>query len=435
MYSLLITVFVIGYIFIALEHPVRIDKTASAIITGVLCWLVVAMGTDFFLPHVPQGEPSITFVHTALLEHVGDISEILFFLLGAMTIVELIDSHDGFSMITDRIKTTHRTKLLWILCLLTFFLSAVLDNLTTSIVMATLLKKLISDRNELYFFGGMVIIAANAGGAWSPIGDVTTIMLWIGGQVSALNVISTLFIPSLLCIIVPLLLASIKMKGHIASAEPSYAGDRAALVSSKERNIVFWLGIGGLLLVPVFKTVTHLPPFMGVLLFLGILWVATEILHKNKEYSVKKSFVISGVIRKIDTPSVLFFLGILLAVSGLQTAGVLSDLANYLQSSFGNLYAINTAIGALSAVVDNVPLVAGAMGMYPLTEYPQDHLFWELLSFCAGTGGSMLIIGSAAGVAIMGILRIDFIWYFKKISWLALAGYLSGVLYLYLINP
>lgn len=435
MYSLLITVFVIGYIFIALEHPVRIDKTASAIITGVLCWLVVAMGTDLFLPHIPQGEPSITFVHTALLEHVGDISEILFFLLGAMTIVELIDSHDGFSMITDRIKTTHKTKLLWILCLLTFFLSAVLDNLTTSIVMATLLKKLISDRKELYFFGGMVIIAANAGGAWSPIGDVTTIMLWIGGQVSALNVISTLFIPSLLCIIVPLLLASIKMKGHISSAEPSYSRDRAASASSKERNIVFWLGIGGLLLVPVFKTVTHLPPFMGVLLFLGILWVVTEILHKNKEYSVKKNFVISGVIRKIDTPSVLFFLGILLAVSGLQTAGVLSDLADYLQSSFGNLYVINTAIGALSAVVDNVPLVAGAMGMYPLTEYPQDHLFWELLSFCAGTGGSMLIIGSAAGVAIMGILRIDFIWYFKKISWLALAGYLSGILYLYLINP
>lgn len=440
MYWFLIVVFVLGYLFIALEHSIHIDKAASAILTGVLCWTILVFGSATLLGGHPELaghlDQTIHFIDKELLEHIGEIAEILFFLLAAMTIVELIDAHRGFQVVTDKITTTSRIKLLWIICTLTFFFSAALDNLTTSIVMAALLKKLIDKKEDLWFFGGMVVIAANAGGAWSPIGDVTTIMLWIGGQVTAMNIILTLFIPSVVCLLVPLLVVTTRIKGEVD--RPILSKDSSEHhhqeVSNFEQKFVFWFGIGGLLFVPIFKSITHLPPFMGMLLSLGLLWVLTEIIHKHKEYDSKKGLLVTGVIRRIDTPSILFFLGILLAVASLQTAGHLRDLATILSTNFSSVYVVNVFIGLLSAIVDNVPLVAGAMGMYSLETYPTDNLFWELLAYCAGTGGSALIIGSAAGVAIMGLLRIDFVWYLKNISWLALIGYFSGVLYLYLIH-
>ncbi|MEZ4885579.1 MAG: sodium:proton antiporter NhaD [Chitinophagales bacterium] len=438
MYWFLILVFVLGYLFIALEHSIHVDKAASAILTGVLCWTILVFGSGSLLGAHPELaghlEETTHFIDEALLEHVGEIAEILFFLLAAMTIVEMIDAHKGFQVVTDKITTTSRIKLLWIICTLTFFFSAVLDNLTTAIVMAALLKKLIHKKEDLWFFGGMVVIAANAGGAWSPIGDVTTIMLWIGGQITAMNIIITLFIPSVLCLLLPLLVVTARVKGNIERPKLSKhsSGHVEQDVSNFEQKFVFWFGVGGLLFVPVFKSVTHLPPFMGMLLSLGALWVLTELIHRHKANESKKGLSVSGVIRRIDTPSILFFLGILLAVASLQTAGHLRDLATILSNQFSSIYIINTFIGLLSAVVDNVPLVAGAMGMYSLETYAPDNTFWELLAYCAGTGGSALIIGSAAGVAIMGLLRIDFMWYLKNISWLALIGYFSGIAFLYL---
>lgn len=439
MYWLLISVFVLGYLFIALEHNVKIDKAASAILTGVLCWTILLFGRDTLLGAHPEMtghlDEAAHFLDRTLLEHVGEIAEILFFLLAAMTVVELIDAHKGFQVVTDRITTTSRIKLLWIICTITFFFSAALDNLTTAIVMAALLKKLIAGKEDLWFYGGMVVIAANAGGAWSPIGDVTTIMLWIGGQITASKIVLAVFLPSLLCLLVPLAFLTLKMKGEV-ERPVLLKGDGAHhhQVSSFEQKFIFWLGVGGLLFVPVFKNFSHLPPFMGMLLSLGVLWVVTEVIHRDKQYESKAGLSVSGVIRKIDTPSILFFLGILLAVASLQTAGHLTDLANLLDATFSDIYLVNIFIGLLSSVVDNVPLVAGAMGMYSLETYPQDHSFWELLAYCAGTGGSALIIGSAAGVAIMGLLKIDFIWYLKRITLLALLGYFSGVLVMYLIG-
>lgn len=439
MYLLILVIFVIGYTFIALEHKFKIDKAASALLTGVLCWTVLVFGRDTLLAHNPELsnhlEDSITFIDHTLLEHVGEIAEILFFLLAAVTIVELVDAHKGFQVVTDKISTTSRSKLLWIICIITFFFSAALDNLTTTIVMATLLKKLMTKKEDLWLFGGMIVIAANAGGAWSPIGDVTTIMLWIGGQITALKIISSVFLPSLLCLLLPLGILSFQLKGTVkrpaGSVDKSHHHDHE--VSGFEQSFLFWAGIGSLLFVPVFKSITHLPPFMGMLLSLSILWVATELIHRNKEESTRSGLSIVGVLRRIDTPTILFFLGILLAVSALQTAGHLQDLANLLDRSLSDIYVINLVIGLLSSIVDNVPLVAGAMGMYSTDIYPQDATFWKLLAYCAGTGGSALIIGSAAGVAIMGLLKIDFIWYFKKISWLALIGYFAGWLLFRLI--
>lgn len=431
MYILLAIVFIIGYIFIAFEHPFKIDKAASAILTGVICWVILVLGQDtiFSKAHEPN------FIDESILHHLGEIAQILFFLLGAMTIVELIDTHGGFHIITSKIKTTNRIKLLWIIGVVTFLLSSVLDNLTTTIVMAALLKKLMNDREDIWFFGGIVVIAANAGGAWSPIGDVTTIMLWIGGQVTAINIIKEVFIPSLVCLTVPLIILSFIKKGDVIRvSNMNNKVNQNEIASPFEASLILWLGVAGLLFVPVFKNVTHLPPFMGILFSLGVLWVVTEIMHKNKAEAHRYSLSVGNVIRKVDTPSVLFFLGILLAVASLQTGGHLEQLANALSDTFGNIYIINIIIGLISSIVDNVPLVAGAMGMYPLSLYPQDHAFWELLAFCAGTGGSALIIGSAAGVAVMGILKIDFIWYLKKISWLALIGYFSGILTYYLLN-
>ena len=419
MLTLMIVIFVLGYLAIALEHPVKVDKAASALITGVLVWtLFVLSGAD---QH---------FIEEQLLHHLSEISSILFFLLGAMTIVELVDAHEGFSIITDKITTKNRVKLLWIVSILTFFFSAALDNLTTTIVMVSLLRKLIDDKYERWFFAGIVVVAANAGGAWSPIGDVTTTMLWIGGQLTTMTIIKTLIVPSIVAMIVPLTVLSFTMKGEIV--RPVEVGNEkdSDPTTAFERNLIFFLGVAGLLFVPVFKTLTHLPPFMGMMLSLGVLWLVTEIIHRSKNKADKSQLSVIGVLRKIDTASVLFFLGILLAVAGLQSAGHLAVMAQNLNEWFGgDIYAINIVIGLLSAIVDNVPLVAGSMGMYEITSvgnFAQDGVFWQFLAFCAGTGGSALIIGSAAGVAAMGLEKIDFVWYLKKISILALLGYFAG---------
>ena len=435
MFSAIILVFGVGYLAIALEHKININKTASALLIGVVCWVMLIFGRDTLFPSMATSN-SLEFISESLLTQIGDISEILFFLLGAMTIVELIDAHEGFSIITDRIKLTSRSKLLWALSFITFFLSAALDNLTTAIVMATLLRKMIKNKNDLWIFAGMVIIAANAGGAWSPIGDVTTIMLWIGGQITTTNIIREIFVPSLVCMLVPLTILGLKLKGNLKSDSSDDLGHEKALnkVSKFEKTLVFIAGISALLFVPIFKTITHLPPFMGILFGLSIIWIMTEILHRKKNVEHKKALSIVGILERIDTPSILFFLGILMAVAALQIGGHLLQLSKILDANFESIYVINALIGALSSVIDNVPMVAGAMGMYSLETYPVDHNFWELLAYCAGTGGSMLIIGSAAGVAIMGIFKIDFIWYLKKISFVALLGYLAGIGIYMLLN-
>ncbi|KAA3635381.1 MAG: sodium:proton antiporter, partial [Bacteroidetes bacterium] len=382
MYIAMIIIFVIGYAAIALEHPLKIDKSASALLTGVLVWTALVIGGDAILG--AKGIQDITHhIDHEILHHLSEIGSILFFLLGAMTIVELIDAHEGFRVVTDRIKTTDRVKLMWILTILTFFFSAALDNLTTSIVMAAVLKKLIKDKKDLWFFAGMIIIAANAGGAWSPIGDVTTIMLWIGGQLTAGNVIVEVFLPSLAALLAPLIFVSFTYRGNIERPEEEFQRTHEP-IPNWERNLVFFLGVSMLLFVPIFKTVTHLPPFMGILLGLGVLWLVTEILHRTKNKHHYHHLTVVGTLREVDVPSVLFFLGILLAVAGLQTAGHLEQLATALDNTFdGNIYIVNMLIGILSAIVDNVPLVAGAMGMYDFSTYPVDDTFWELLAYCA----------------------------------------------------
>lgn len=414
MVVLISVIFVLGYAAIALEHPLKINKAASSLITGVLCWSVYALfSADKHLPV------------EALTEHLGDVAGILFFLMGAMTIVELIDAHDGFEVITNRIKTTNKRKLVWLLGFLTFFLSAVLDNLTTTIVLISLIRKIIPWQKDRLLFAGLVVIAANAGGAWSPIGDVTTTMLWIGGQITAGNIVMTTVLPSLVCFLVPAFFISRQVSGHVG-AKVVIERNQNFTTSSRERNSVFWLGLGTLLFVPVFKTVTHLPPYMGILLGLGVMWVITEMIHSEKDEEEKGQLSVNHALRKIDTSSILFFLGILLSIAVLQSTGQLGNIANWMNDTIGNINAITISIGLLSAVVDNVPLVAAAQGMYGLHQFPADHYFWSFLAYCAGTGGSCLVIGSAAGVAAMGLEKIDFIWYLKKMAWLALIGYLAG---------
>lgn len=452
---IVLAVFVIGYLFIALEHTFHIDKAASALLTGTVCWGLFVVGVHEVPQHLSadfagfllefEGSASKAlhvFYEHRLLHHMEDISSILFFLLGAMTIVELVDAHEGFAVITDKITTRNKVKLMWILAILTFFFSAVLDNLTTSIVMVSLLRKLISDKETRWLFAGVVIIAANAGGAWSPIGDITTTMLWIGNQLTSGVIIQNLFLPSLICLLVPVGILSFRLKGEVE--RPAIELDAKDPTSRGERNLVFTMGVAGLLFVPVFKTVTHLPPFMGMMLSLGMMWVVTEIIHRSKNHEERSHLSVIGVLRKIDAASVLFFLGILLAVSALQEIGHLMAAASWLRDTMGNVYAINVVIGLLSAIVDNVPLVAASMGMYDVTTaaagmstwegyFVQNGVFWQFLAYCAGTGGSALIIGSAAGVAVMGLERIDFVWYLKKISLLAVAGYLSGALFFWLV--
>ena len=411
--TLLIIVFILGYVAIAFEHPLKLNKAASALITGVLCWTIYMLQS--------------TEAHTAsdeLLHHLGEIASILFFLLGAMTIVELIDSHNGFDIITQKIKTTNKTKLLLLIVSITFFLSALLDNLTTAIVMTSLCSKLLSEKEDRLWFVGLIVIAANAGGAWSPLGDVTTTMLWIGGQITAISIMKQLFLPSLIACIVPALIVAYRFRGQQIVAMPkSYSTPQ----EEREGRVILFSGIGFLIFVPVFKTVTHLPPFMGMLLALGLMWVITTIIHKKKESEIAEKFTVASALQKIDTPSILFFLGILLAVSALQSFGLLKDLATFLTNTFKNDYLIGTVLGLLSAIVDNVPLVAASQGMFDLSTYPTDHPFWEFLALTTGTGGSAVIIGTAAGVAVMGIEQINFMWYLKKIGWLALMGFAAGI--------
>ncbi|HMO63016.1 MAG TPA: sodium:proton antiporter NhaD [Ferruginibacter sp.] len=413
MTALIITVFIAGYLAIALEYPLKLNKAATALLTGVLCWTILILST-----------PDKESINEQLLHHFGEIASILFFLLGAMTIVELIDIYDGFAIITGKIKTKSKVKLLWIIAVLTFFLSALLDNLTTAIVMTSLITKILDDKNDRFWFTCMVIIAANAGGAFSPLGDVTTTMLWIGGQITAQNIIVHLFLPSLAVCLVPLLIISNKFrKQKFEAAAPV----ELSAVNRSEANFILILGITLLLFVPVFKTVTHLPPFMGVLMSLSLLWVTVSFIHFNKPHKERKRYTVTHALQKIDSPSILFFLGILLAVSALQSYGILKQMADFLTASLGNVYLIGTALGIISAIVDNVPLVAAAQGMYDLSSFPTDHDFWKFLALTTGTGGSSIIIGSAAGVAAMGIEKIDFIQYLKKITWIALAGFAAGI--------
>lgn len=490
-YSLMALVFVIGYLAIALEHNIHVDKAASALLTAILVWTLLVFGADTLLVEQLANSENLgvsQFLNSELRHHLAEIAEILFFLMGAMVIVELIDAHDGFYAITSRITTTSAVTLLWTIGILTFFFSALLDNLTTTIVMVSLLRKLVADKEMRWWYVGMVVICANAGGAWSPIGDVTTTMLWIGNQVTASKIIVDLIVPSLIAAAVPLTILSFFFKGKqvfrpkdpkpapqasssnylgpiadgndTANAKAMYMesvpttspeslpkGQIAAIAQSSITNqmriSVLVLGLSALAFVPIFKTITHLPPYMGILFGLGVLWVYTEIMHRHHDWYVKEHMTVVGVLTRVDIPSILFFLGILLAVAALATAGHLTDVALWLDTTFGNLYIINVLIGLLSSLVDNVPLVAGAMKMYPLltdaslaglsgdelarqSQFIQDGAFWHFLAYCAGTGGSCLIIGSAAGVAAMGMEKLSFTWYLKRISILALIGYLAG---------
>lgn len=441
----IIAVFVIGYVLIALEHPIKINKTATALLTGVICWtlfmiseppatmLTSAHFTDFVenLKRTVADFSSLTadqihreYVIDQLGEHLDEIAQILFFLMGAMTIVELVDAHQGFRVVTDRIKTQNPKKLLWIICWVTFFLSAVLDNLTTTIVMVSLIRKIIPNKEMRLFFAGMIIVAANAGGAWSPIGDVTTTMLWIGGQITASAIIKNTIIPSMVCMIVPLLYLSFKLKGTLGFDEKKF--DPAGRHEVSGGRLMLLLGVAALISVPIFKTVTHLPPYLGMMLGLGVLWVVSELINPDLDESIKKNYSAAHALTRIDMPSVLFFLGILLAVGSLEAMSTLHNFAEYLSHTLGDNRIIITLIGVLSSIVDNVPLVAASMGMYSMDVYPQDHMIWEYLAYCAGTGGSLLVIGSAAGVAAMGMEKIDFIWYLKRITLLAAMGYFAG---------
>lgn len=410
----ILIIFIIGYLAITLEHPLKLNKAATALLTGVLCWTVYVFSSP------AEG------VHEGLAHHISEIAGILFFLLGAMTIVEMIDAHDGFDIITTRITTVSRRRLLIIVGVLSFLLSAVLDNLTTSIVMISLIRKLVNDESDRWYYGGAIIIAANAGGAWSPIGDVTTTMLWVGGQITSSNIIAKLILPSLVSMAIPLAYMAWKMKGKFTRPEVVEETEKTSVTSATEKNIVFFTGLGVLFFVPVFKSVTHLPPFMGILLGLGILWLVTEVIHKSKNDEHRGALSVAGALQRVDTPSVLFFLGILLAISALDSSGLLHNLSSWMDAQFRNVSVITMLIGLASAVVDNVPLVAASQGMYSLETFPTDHYFWEFLAYCAGTGGSILIIGSAAGVAVMGIEKISFFWYLKKISFPALLGYFAG---------
>jgi Na+/H+ antiporter NhaD/arsenite permease-like protein len=416
METIIIAIFLIGYGAIVLEHPIKINKTASAILTAILCWVVYVLNS-----------PDVNIVEQGLERHLAETAQIIFFLMAAMTIVELVDAHEGFRLITDRIKTTNAITLLWVISIITFFLSPILDNLTASIVMVSLLRKLVDDPEKRKFYAGMVIIAANSGGAWSPMGDVTTTMLWIKGFVSAGSIVSTLFTPSLVSLIVPLVYLSFTMKGEVK--RPEVIQEEGHVENVTGSRTMFFTGIGALLSVPIFKTVTHLPPYMGMMLGLSVVWIVSEIIHSDKDEEERKEFSAAKALSRIDSSSMLFFFGILIAIGALGEIGILRDLATFLDDTFGNIDVVVIVIGMLSSVVDNVPLVAGAMEMYDLAatgDYAMNGKFWEFLAYCAGTGGSLLVIGSAAGVAVMGMERIDFIWYLRRISWLALIGYLVG---------
>lgn len=418
MLTALIVIFVLVYAAIALEHPLRINKSASALLGAGLLWTLYALS-----------QSDAHLVGEQLNESLMTTAQIVFFLMGAMTIVEVVDAHNGFEVITSKIKTKKLSTLMWMVGFVSFFLSAILDNLTTTIVMVSLMKKLLDQREDRLFFAGIIVIAANAGGAWSPIGDVTTTMLWIGGQITALEIMKGLFIPSLINLLVPLTVTAFILGNRPVIAPQRSEADALFETSSFERNLMFFSGLAILVLVPVFKTLTHLPPFMGILFGLGVLWVLGDVIHRKEEELRKQRLTLARALTRIDMSSIVFFIGILLSVAVLEHTHVLADIAKWLDATIGRQDVIVMVIGLVSAVVDNVPLVAASMGMYSLETYPPDSFLWEFLAYCAGTGGSILIIGSAAGVAAMGLEKIDFIWYVKKISGLALIGYLAGAVF------
>jgi len=445
MLTAIIVVFVIGYLAIIFEHQIHINKAASAIVTGVLCWTIYAIGYEQLVPqaafeaweklhsvgadahavaHLPAKLEFIT--ESQLPKGFVEIAGILFFLMGAMTIVELVDAHEGFSLVTARVTARNKVTLLWIVCWVTFFFSALLDNLTTTIVVVSLLRKLVADRETRLMFVGMAVIAANAGGAWTVIGDVTTTMLWIKNKISSLDVMRDLFLPSVVCLLIPLLIASRSMKGELPPVSNEVDENDDKTIQPWHRALFLVLGLAGLMMVPIFKAYTHLPPFMGMVLSLGVLWVVSELVSHTMDDKTKSSTGVMSALRRVDMSSILFFLGILLAVGALGSVEVLKNIAVYLQNTVGNPSIIAIIIGLVSAVVDNVPLVAAGIEMYSENTPPNDS-FWMLLAYCAGTGGSCLVIGSAAGVAAMGLDKIDFMWYAKRIGPLALAGYLGGV--------
>ena len=416
MLTVLLVIFVLCYVAIALEHPLKVNKSASALLGAGLLWTVYALSAGN--PDAVAQELGASLLGTA---------QIVFFLIGAMTIVEVVDAHNGFAVITDRIRTTRLSSLMWLVGFVTFFLSSILDNLTTAIVMVSLMKKLLDKREDRLFFAGIIVIAANAGGAWTPIGDVTTTMLWIGGQITTLAIMKAVFIPSMANLLVPLAAMAYVVRGQSVVAPQRGASEgEGPQTTAFERNLMFFLGLGVLVAVPVFKTWTHLPPYMGILLGLGVLWLVGDLVHREKDDEDKEHLTLVRALSRIDMGSITFFIGILLAVATLEHTHVLSNIAQWLDQTVGRLDVIVMLIGLVSAVVDNVPLVAASMGMYSLSQYPPDSFLWEFMAYCAGTGGSILIIGSAAGVAAMGLERIDFLWYMRKISLFALLGYLAG---------
>jgi len=425
----IVTVFVAGYLCIALESVTRVNKAAVALLMCVFCWTLLMMGPGQYYPEV-GADGVLHHIAEVIEHHLGDAAGTLFFLMGAMTIVEIVDSNGGFNFVRDTMKTRSKRKLMWRMAFMTFFLSAILDNLTTSIVMIMVLRKLVQNREDRLIYAALVIIAANSGGAFSPIGDVTTIMLWIKGVITTQGVITEIFIPSLVSMAVPAFILQYSLKGKF-DKEQNLPKAEVSHFTTTQRNIIFWLGVGGLVFVPIFKTLTHLPPFMGILLVLGVLWTVTEIFHYNTSEDDTMAKRVSDLLSRIDLSTILFFLGILMAVAVLQEIGVLTALGEGLNETFqGNYYLINGIIGVLSSIVDNVPLVAGCMGMYPVAAegaMAVDGIFWQLLAYCAGVGGSMLIIGSAAGVVVMGLEKITFGWYMKRITWIVFVGYLAGI--------
>ena len=464
MITLMTVVFVIGYILIAMEHKIGINKAATALILGMTLWVLYMFSGDSIISAVnaesfrhflagnsdvanmPLAKQCAKFVSDfQIVESLGEHVQIVLYLIGAMAIVELIDVHGGFMCVTERISTRSKRNLLWILSFITFFMSSILDNLTTAIVMTMLLRKMVSDRHERWIFAGMIIIAANSGGAWTPTGDVTTIMLWINENVTTSALITKLFLPSLLSMLVPLAIISLMLgKGDVNYSTDRQESAISAYVSNKERVAIFCIGVSALISIPIFKAITHLPPFMGVLLVLGIIWVYMEIMYNRKpDIPISRQYRLTAIFSRIDLGTILFFMGILMAVSALQSAGILKEVSTYLDEEVHNVYVINTIVGILSSIIDNVPLVAGAMGMYPMptheavalsgeaaymANFVQDGIFWQLLAYCAGVGGSILIIASAAGVFVMGLEKITFAWYCKHISLLALLGYFSGII-------
>ncbi len=435
---IIVIVFCIGYFCIAIESVTKINKAAIALLMFVATWTLFMFDPGSYVSEA-VGSNIASAVSQVIEHHLGSTATTLFFLMGAMTIVELVDQNGGFNFVRDTLQTKSKRALLWRIAFMTFILSAILDNLTTSIVMIMILRKLVSDKKDRLIYAALVVIAANSGGAFSPIGDVTTIMLWNKGVITAAGVISEIFIPSLVSMLVPAYILSLSLKGNLEFAEDTAVIEESDGLSAAQRKIIFFLGVGGLIFVPIFKTITHLPPFVGILLVLGVLWTTTEIfytsIHQESEDTADNRNTqkrVSKMLSRIDMDTILFFLGILMAVACLETIGVLTMLGQGLDVVFeGNHYLVTGIIGVLSSIVDNVPLVAGCMGMYPVApagDMAIDGIFWQLLAYCAGVGGSMLIIGSAAGVVVMGLEKITFGWYMKKITWIAFAGYLAGIL-------